>query len=83
MGRRWRRRPVANHRLRADDCRRHPRVWIEIGSYTGSQSARRTARCIRLADELTHYAPAGAFETQIRLTDDGAVVYARYMGAPR
>ncbi|MFI8294062.1 hypothetical protein ACIGBL_33490 [Streptomyces sp. NPDC085614] len=83
MGRRWRRRPFANHRLRADDCRRHPRVWIEIGSYNGSQSARRTARCIRLADELTHYAPAGAFEAKSRTVNGEYRVYARYVGAPR
>ena len=80
---RWKKRPIANHSLRADDCRRHPCVWIEVGTYNGRESALSTARHIRRADTLPQYAPAGAFETQIRLTDDGAVVYARYMGAPR
>ena len=34
---RWKR-PHANHELRADDCRRHPGVWIEIGPYSSGYS---------------------------------------------
>lgn len=78
---RWKKRPMADHALRADDCRRHPSVWIEIGSYNCSQSAKSTARQIRSgADRLRQYQPGGAFETRVVLTEDGAVLYARYMG---
>jgi hypothetical protein len=77
---RWKKRPLANHRLRADDCRRHPHMWIEIGTYNSTQSATSTARQIRLAERLPYYTPAGAYETRVTLTDFGAVVCARYIG---
>lgn len=78
---RWKKRSVANHMERAAECRRHPSVWVEIGSYNCSQSAKSTARFIRTADERTpQYRPAGAYQTRVRLTDDGAVVFARYTG---
>ena len=80
---RWKRRPIANHRLRADDCRRHPRVWIEIGTYNSRQSAESTARHIRRADRLPHYIPAGAYETRTAPTDYGHALYARYVGETR
>lgn len=77
---RWKKRPLADHALRADDCRRHPGMWIEIGVYNSRQSAVSTARRIRLADRLRHYAPAGAYETRTALVDDGTALYARYTG---
>lgn len=77
---RWKKRPTANHRLRADDCRRHPGVWIEVGLYNSRQSAQSTARHIRIPERIPHYTPAGAYETRVRLTNDGAVLYARYLG---
>lgn len=77
---RWKKRIPINHKLRADDCRRHPHMWIEIGLYNGTQSARSTARHIRTAEHLPQYTPAGMFETMTRLTDGGAILYARYTG---
>jgi hypothetical protein len=82
MGR-WPKRPTAAHALRADDCRRHPGVWIEVGVYRSNYSAKSTARQIRLADRLPYYAPAGAFETRTALVDDATALYARYTGDPR
>lgn len=79
---RWKKRPHAAHALRADDCRRHPGTWIEVGIYNSRQSAQSTARHIRLADDLPQYTPAGAFETRIALVDDGTALYARYSGGP-
>ncbi|HVK34056.1 MAG TPA: hypothetical protein VM428_00205 [Microlunatus sp.] len=76
---RWKR-PHANHELRADDCRRHPGVWIEIGPYSSGYSAKSTARHINHGTLSHHYAPAGAFETRVDLTDTGATLYARYIG---
>lgn len=81
MGRRWMRRRYANHALRADDCRRHPGMWIEVGIYNSGSSARSMAREIRRCNRLPYYTPAGAFETRTALVEDGAALYARYVGA--
>ena len=80
MSRRWINKPFANHALRADDCRRHPRMWIEIGTYNSTQSANSVARQIRIAERLPYYSPAGAYETRVTLNDFGATVCARYTG---
>lgn len=77
----WKKRPRANHALRAEDCRRHPRVWIEVGQYNSRMVANSMARHVRLADRLPQYTPAGLFETRVSLNDAGAVLYARYVGA--
>lgn len=78
---RWKKRPVANHRLRADDCRRHPRVWIEIGTYGSRYSAIATARHIRIGEHIPCYFPAGAYETRTTPANDGTTtLYARYIG---
>ena len=73
-------RPLANHALRADDCRRHPGVWIEIGSYRSNISARGICNMIRKGLRTPYYLPAGSFEARTKLVDDGTVVYARYVG---
>lgn len=79
---RWKKRPTADHRLRADDCRRRPGVWIEIGAYRSGQSATSTARRIRTADRLPYYSPAGAYETRTTPQPNGdTTVYARFIGA--
>jgi hypothetical protein len=77
----WKKRPIANHAMRADDCRRHPGMWIEVGIYNSRQSAESTARHIRTAERLRYYTPAGAYETRTELVDDGTALYARYTGA--
>ena len=73
-------RPLANHSLRADDCRRHPGVWIEVGVYRSNISARGICNMIRTGRRTPYYLPAGSFEAEARLVDDGTVVYARYVG---
>lgn len=77
---RWKKRPVADHQLRADAMRRHPGMWIEVGIYNSRQSAVSTARHIRRADPLRHYTPAGAFETRTAPAEHGHALYARYIG---
>lgn len=75
-----RRFPKAAHALRADDMRRHPHMWIQVGVYNGSQSANSAAYQIRTGDRLPPYRPAGAFETRTKPLDDGTALYARYIG---
>lgn len=75
---RWSR-PRANHALRADDARRHPGMWIEVGIYPSMASAKAMGSTIR-SGRLTAYAPLGAFETRTALVDDGTALYARYTG---
>ncbi|MFF3127238.1 hypothetical protein ACFVRD_34160 [Streptomyces sp. NPDC057908] len=77
-----RRHPRAIHALRADDMRRHPRMWIEVAVYNGPSSAESTARQIRTGDRVRHYLPAGAFETRTAPVDTGTALYARYIGGP-
>lgn len=73
----------ARHALRADDMRRHPRMWIEVAVYNGPSSANSTAHQIRTGDRLAPYQPAGAFETRTEpLPDGGTALYARYLGDP-
>lgn len=76
---RWRKSPMVNHQLRADDCRQHPGTWIEIGPYNSRMSAMGMAYSIRTA-YMPQYTPVGRFETRVRLTDTGATLYARYLG---
>ena len=79
-----RRYPSANHALRADDMRRHPHMWIQVGTYNGPSSAKSTARQIRTGDRIPHYRPAGSFETRPAPTPDGGTaLYARYIGATK
>lgn len=78
-----RRYPRAIHALRADDMRRHPRVWVEVAVYNGHSSAESTARQIRTGDRVRHYLPAYAFETRTTpLPDGGTALHARYIGGP-
>lgn len=81
---RWKRLPLANHRLRADDMRRHPGMWIEVGSYLSRQTAENVAWRVRTAYRWAYYEPAGAFETRTTPADDGTTtLYARYTGATK
>jgi hypothetical protein len=75
-------RPTADHAMRAADMRRHPRVWIEVGTYNSRQSAESTAGHIRRGEHLRHYGPPGAFETRTAPTEHGHTLYARYIGDP-
>lgn len=83
MPRYWKR-PQADHRLRADDMRRHPGLWIEVGPYNCRESATRAAWRIRNACQGRWYEPAGAFEARTTPADDGTTtLYARYTGATK
>lgn len=75
------RRPMANHIAAAAAMRAQPGTWVHVGVYRTTQSAQTTARWIRIgAERLPSYQPAGAYEPRIALVDDGAAVFARYVG---
>lgn len=75
--------PRIDHEARAEKMKSHPGEWVKIGDYSSGDSARCTARNIKAADDFPQYVPKGAYETRVRLTDDGAVLYARYTGGTR
>lgn len=77
------RHPRAQHALRADDMRRHPRMWIEVAVYNGTSSANATAHQVRTGERVPSYRPAGSFETRTEpLPNGGTALYARYLGDP-
>jgi hypothetical protein len=81
-----RRRPNIDHKAVANACRNNPGMWQPVAEYNSSQSADGAAGYIRDATtkKTTHtspYAPAGAFEARRILTEYGARVEARYVGA--
>ncbi|MFF8656764.1 hypothetical protein [Streptomyces huasconensis] len=75
-------RTYISHARVAACLRQKPGVWQFVGEYRNASSAARTASLIRTASQATgsNYAPAGAFESRTRLTDDGTVIDARYVG---
>lgn len=75
-----------NHFKVAEHCRANPGVWQPVGEYNSTSSAHGAAAYIRNARVRTPhhaspYAPAGAFEARRMLTEFGALVEARYVGA--
>lgn len=83
MGRRLRRRPLADHAQRAAWMRTHPFQWLEISTYPATYSAHTVARGIKTGDRIEyarHYGPAGAFETRTTTTEGGTTVHARFIG---
>lgn len=83
------RRPHVNHRRAAAELREQPGTWLPVGEYRNSMTADSAARLIRAATggsapyTARFYAPAGAFEARTRLTEDGTLVEARYVGDGR
>jgi len=81
-----RRRPYIDHKAVAAACRNNPGVWQPVAEYNSSQSADGAAGYIRHAttkktSHISPYAPAGAFEARRMLTEYGARVEARFVGA--
>jgi hypothetical protein len=74
-------RPRANHQHAADQARQLPGQWVLAGTYASSHSADGTARRVRTGDLNPAYRPAGAFKARVQLTDDGADLWIRYVGA--
>lgn len=71
--------PRADHQHTADMAREMPGQWVFAGTYNSSGSANGVAGMVRRADQLRFYRPAGAFEADVRLTDDGADLWVRYV----
>jgi hypothetical protein len=71
----------------ADAARRlsaQPHVWGLVGVYRSRSGAKSTSGHILRATfcGFTAYAPAGSYETRIRLDDEGWALEARHMGSP-
>jgi hypothetical protein len=80
-----RRRPDFRHQPIADHLRTTPGSWGEVGNYVWRGAAKSAAYNIRNG-RLPAYQPAGHFDAEIRLDDEGDPhVYARYIpeGAAR
>lgn len=83
------RHPRVDHAATAASLREQPGVWLPVGEYRNALTADSTARLIRSAFAgsarytARFYGPAGSFETRTRLTDDGTLLEARYVGDRR
>jgi hypothetical protein len=79
-------RKLVDHFAVAAICRVSPGQWRDVGEYNSSQSAYGAASMIRAARvkgtaRQSAYVPAGAFEARHELTEFGARVQARFVGA--
>ncbi|MFI1702010.1 hypothetical protein ACH419_39520 [Streptomyces bobili] len=83
------RHPRVDHAKAAAALREQPGIWLPVGEYRNSLTVAGMARLIRTSTGgSTHftarfYAPAGAFESRTRLTKDGTLLEARYVGDGR
>lgn len=73
------RRNVKHPRI-AERCREQAGEWLKVGDYASDQSAYGIAHSVKTGTRIPAYAPAGAFEARIEPTENGARVYARYVG---
>ncbi|WP_237304963.1 hypothetical protein [Streptomyces qaidamensis] len=84
-------RKLVDHVAVAARCRANPGQWQNVGEYNSTESADGLVRRIRTAyvplsrargaRTVSPYSPAGAFEAARVLTEFGARVEARYVGA--
>ncbi|MFI1472088.1 hypothetical protein [Streptomyces wuyuanensis] len=75
------RRPLADHKQIAADLRANPGQWRDVQTYRTRYSAVGVADTIRKGDgKFNAYEPAGAFEADIKMLDEGTLVRARYVG---
>ncbi|MFF7553623.1 hypothetical protein ACFZA9_12135 [Streptomyces olivaceus] len=72
-----------NHTHAAARLRADRGAWLTVSEYRNASTAHTIAYAIRSGrnPNLTAYLPAGSFEARTRLTADGTVVEARYVGA--
>lgn len=76
------RRPYIRHRPIAEGLRELPGQWGEVGNYQWLAAAKAAVHGIRTGS-LPAYQPAGTYESEIRLDDEGdAHVHARFIGSP-
>ncbi|MFI1677002.1 hypothetical protein [Streptomyces sp. NPDC020607] len=83
----WHRGPRADHATVAEQARTQPGTWVLVGEYCSHQSANATAWVIRTAGRGKpgsgrFYIPAGAFEAEMRMTELGCQVLARFVSEP-
>ncbi|GAB2714749.1 hypothetical protein [Streptomyces bullii] len=71
--------PRADHRHAADQARQLPGHWVLAGTYGSRASAVSAALQVRTGDRLPAYRPAGAYAADVRLTQDGADLWIRYV----
>jgi hypothetical protein len=80
--------PLVSRHTRVDHAkvsaalREQPGQWLPVGEYRNPQTSDRTACMIRTGYHAMArwYGPAGAFETRTRLTEDGTLLEARFVG---
>ncbi|MFF0736806.1 hypothetical protein ACFYVK_34995 [Streptomyces chartreusis] len=77
-----------DHFIVAAACQANPGEWQQVGEYNSTQSAYSATGHISKATVTTTsqrsaYSPAGSFEARHELTEFGALVEARYVGAAK
>ncbi|MDJ0342186.1 hypothetical protein QMK19_03170 [Streptomyces sp. H10-C2] len=77
---RWKQRPRASHVEAAARMKAEPGVWMPVGSYPTSYSAKSVMKQIEAAYRLEAYLPAGSFEARTQSAGDETAVLARYIG---
>ena len=76
-------RPRADHAHVAAMARRMPGTEVLAGTYnSGSTAASVAWQVCTGRNGMPAYQPAGSFEARTELTQDGADLYIRYVGAP-
>lgn len=75
-----------DHFAVAAPCRANPGQWQEVGEYNSTLTAAGIVRNVRAAyakgrDRRSAWNPAGAFDARRELTEFGARVEARFVGA--
>jgi hypothetical protein len=74
-------RPRADHQHAADQARQMPGQWVLAGTYGSRASAVSAALQVRTGERMPAYRPAGAYAADVRLTQDGADLWVRYVVA--
>lgn len=76
------RRARVDHAAAAATARTTPGQWVLAGIYPSSASAKSAARRVPLAELVSAYEPAGAYQAETGLHDDGYSLWVRYVGGP-
>lgn len=77
-------RPRADHAATAALLRLNPGLWQPVSVHRSSSSAVSAAGRIRSASARgTSYAPAGAYDAEVRVCGDEYAVHARWLGPER
>lgn len=70
-----------DHPHAAQQAREMPGRWVLAGTYGSRASAVSATLQVRTGERVPSYRPAGTFEARTELTQDGADLWVRYVGA--